>query len=238
MSNSGKSWLQWLLVSLGLIALSGYGASAISLICTTFADHIFSLEFCFTNLCVKNWLSYFPDTLSIAKATSDFLVAIATTGGIVVALMSYISSINNSALTNHIAHYTVFQGFIDNEIRKRNRIDAASVDAFFWYNLIYPNSRKGIVGVSTQYTRVVLSLNKGIEESNAKAQHAADGSFRYKPHQMQMITLLREFGIQLQQQPRNDFYEIEDKIISLIVAVNNSFCYSESVTPLTKRKYL
>ncbi|MFM0477379.1 retron Ec48 family effector membrane protein [Paraburkholderia strydomiana] len=238
MSNSGKSWLKWLLISLGLIAISGYGASAISLICTTFADQILSLDFCFTNACVKNWLSYFPDTLSIAKATSDFLVAIATTGGIVVALMSYISSINNSALTNHIAHYTVFQGFIDNEIKKRNRIHAASVDTFFWYNLIYPNSRNGVVGVSKQYTGVVLSLNKAIEESNARAQHAANGSFRYKPHQIQMITLLQEFGIQLQQQPRNDFYEIEDQIISLIVVVNNSFCYSEFIAPLAKRKYI
>ncbi|MGF6769483.1 hypothetical protein P3T18_001953 [Paraburkholderia sp. GAS199] len=238
MNKSGWRWIWWLLSGLVATALIGYGFSLASLLWTSYKLQLFSLHFCLTDGCLKYWLESVPNALAVAKATSDFLVAVATTGGIIVALMSYVSSVSNSAITNHISHYSVFQSYVSNEIHKRRRIDPSAVDTFLWYNLIFPQSRDGSIKISLEYRNLVLALGACICESNAQAQYAAEGSFRFKPHQSKIIEQLKKFGIALEHQPRNDFYEIEDQVISLVDSVNKSFCFSHTIPMIDKRLYV
>lgn len=48
---------------------------------------------------------------------------------------------------------------------------------------------------------------------------------------------LIDSGVTMFLSPRNDFFEVEEQIFSLIDRVNQSFCYSGDVPLLKKKKY-
>ena len=232
------SALNWLIIFLSLFAVIGFGLSLVTAIATGLKDGFFSLSLCFHKECVKSVITEFEHSFTIAKATLDFLVAVATTGGIIVALLSYLHSSTTAALTNHIAHFSIFQNYVINEVTKRDRISPISVDNLVWYNLIFSTSRSGKTDVSGTYINFVNELNELILKSNDQAIQARDGSFRYKPHQERIRDQLKKSGIEVSFMPRNDFFEMEGQLFSLIDRVNQSFCYSNSVPILEKRKYI
>lgn len=238
MSKKKKLSIKPLLVALAAIAILGYAASLYSFYTTGKKVGITNHSICFSSDCVEYWSKTFEYSLAIAKSTSDLLVAFATAGGIIIALMSYIASVSTSALANHISHYTIFQGYVINEISKRDRISPTSIDILTWYNHIFSTSRTGVMTVSSEYLAYIDRLNDQIAASNEQAKRAKDGEFRYKPHQEKMKDILAETGIIVRFQPRNDFYEIEDQIFSLITGINKSFCYADSVPILVQRKYV
>jgi hypothetical protein len=164
-------------------------------------------------------------------------VAVATAGGILVALWNYFSVVENSALANHISHFSTFQTYLNNEISKRSRIHAGSIDTFHWYNMIFPNSKSGSMIVADGYKGFVGDLNAKISNSNFLASTPTGESFRYKPHQVAMKSQLEKIGILIPLQPRVEYYEIEDQLFSLISCVNNAFCVGGNVEMLTERKY-
>jgi len=45
-------------------------------------------------------------------------------------------------------------------------------------------------------------------------------------------------SIEIDKMPRNDFYEVEDQILSLIRNVNRTFCYSSYIPEIVERRYL
>ncbi|MQM32091.1 MAG: hypothetical protein CRU78_16905 [Candidatus Accumulibacter phosphatis] len=165
------------------------------------------------------------------------MVALATTGGIIVALLSYLNSASATALTNHIAHFTIFQDYVSNEIAKRRGISPGSIDILVLYNLIFSTSRNGKTDVSDGYIDFVCQLNALIDFSNEQAQRAKEGSFRYKQHQERIRDHLMGAGLTVSFAPRNDFFETEGQVFALIDRVNQSFCYSASVPVLIPRKY-
>jgi hypothetical protein len=219
-------------------AVIGFGLSLITTVSTGLKDGFFSLPLCFHKECMESVIKEFEYSFTIAKATLDFLVAVATIGGIIVALLSYLNSSSTAALTNHIAHFSIFQNYVINEVTKRDRISPASVDTLVWYNLIFSTSRSGKTDVSEIYISFVKELNELINQSNAQAERAHDGSFRYVPHQQRIITQLKRAGIDVSPSPRNDFFEMEGQLFSLINRVNQSFCYSDSVPVLEERNYI
>jgi hypothetical protein len=221
-----------------IIALVGYGATLGSVLITLSKWGFSESEFCFSNTCVANFTEMTKDSFAIAKATSDFLVALATVGGIVVALLSYFSSVDNSALANHIAHYSTFQQYVNSEISKRRRIDSSSLDSFFWYNLIFPHSKKGDMAVSSKYKDLMEKVGRTISESNQLVDTANPTGFRFKNHQEEMKRTLAGLQIAIPNQPRLEFYEIEDQIISLITCVNHAFCPEGGIPSFSSRKYL
>lgn len=232
------SQLGKLILFLLFCAAIGFGLSLITTVYTGIKDGFFSLPLCFHKECVKSVITEFEYSFTIAKATLDFLVAVATIGGIIVALLSYLNSSSTAALTNHIAHFSIFQNYIINEIAKRDRISPASVDNLVWYNLIFSTSRSGKTDVSERYIKFVKELNVLIGQSNVQAERAHHGSFRYKPHQEKIIPQLKKAGIDVSFLPRNDFFEMEGQLFSLINRVNQSFCYSNSVPLLEERRYI
>lgn len=234
----GISPLNVLAYSLVAVSAIGFGLALWSFIETGRHGHIFSLQICMSNSCVEYFVDKFSQSLAIARSTLDLLVAIATTGGIVVALLSYLNSSSTAALTNHIAHFSIFQNYVINEISKRKRISHESIDLLVWYNFIFSTSRSGKTDVSASYITFIRKLNDLIDASNAKAERAIDGSFRYKHHQEGIQRHLRNAGIEIQFCPRNDFFEMEGQIFSIIDRINQSFCYSSEVPTLHQRKYI
>lgn len=238
MNKIGPRSVSILVGALGAIALIGYLLSVASIISTSIHLALFAKPLCLDDACIKTWAQANEYSLAIAKTTSDLLVALATAGGIVVALMSYVSTVSNSALANHINHYAIFQSYVNNEIRKRNRIEDSSIDIFLWYNSIFHKSRFGVMSVSSEYTDFIKDLNKKITTSNDHARFAKEGSFRYTQHQAQIKEQLQIIGISISFQPRNDFYEIEDQVFSLISAVSQSFCFSAEIPQIVRRIYV
>jgi hypothetical protein len=222
---------------LSVIFSTGLFLTVWSFFKTAVALDVISLKICFENDCVKRFMSNFDQSIIIAKGTLDFLVAIATAGGIVVALLSYLSSANTAALSNHIAHFSIFQEYVVNEVLKRNRVSPTSVDILRLYNLIFSTSRRGKTDMSFNYIIFVKKLIGIIKESNDKAQHAKDGSFRYKQHQVDIRDHLKTAGILVFLSPRNEFFEMEEQVFSLIDGINQSFCYSTTVPPLPVKSY-
>jgi hypothetical protein len=238
MNKIGPKSVEILIWLLAIVAIIGYSLSGLAIINTSLHLNFFSKPLCLEEACVQLWAKANEYSLAIAKTTSDLLVALATAGGIVVALMSYVSNVSNSALANHINHYAIFQSYVNNEIEKRSRIEASSIDIFLWYNAIFRESRVGVMSVSGEYHKFVKELNEKISASNNQAKSAKDGTFRYTLHQAQIKEQMKIIGIIISSQPRNDFYEIEDQVFSLISAVNQSFCFSTKIPPLVTRAYV
>lgn len=231
-------YLNVLVSGLLIVTALGVVLSCLVFFLTGFAGGEFSSALCFSNECVKRFFDAFDQSFLILAKTLELLVGLATIGGIVVALMSYLNSASATALSNHISHFTIFQNYVASEILKRNRISPSSVDTFVWYNLIFSNSRTGKTSISEGYCQIIVTLNEVLSFSNEQARTAAQGSFRYMPHQQRMIDALLLLGITLTHQPRNEFYEVEDQILSLISSLNKSFCYSDKVPVLSKREYV
>lgn len=227
-----------LVLSLGAVAVCGMLVSFIVFLATGFAESVFYKEFCLTNTCVEYGLSLYSQALLVLKETLNLLVTLATIGGIIVALLSYLNSSGATALSNHISHFSIFQSYIANEISKRDRLSASSIDIFLWYNAIFFKSRSGLTTISPEYVFLVEAINDEIKKSNLQSESVVDGSFRYRPHQERIIQTLKNIGVVLTHQPRNEFYEIEEQILSLIITVNKSFCYSDQVPQIIKRKYI
>ncbi|MCF7535573.1 retron Ec48 family effector membrane protein [Pseudomonas petrae] len=230
-------YLNFLTVGLLLVAALGVLSSAAILVTTGIGGE-FGRPLCFDNACIKKFIELYDQSFLILTATLNLLVGVATIGGIIVALMSFLNSANATALTNHISHFSIFQSYVTLEISKRNRISATSVDTFVWYNLIFSNSRTGKISISNEYCSIISALNNEISLSNEQARTAVQGSFRYMPHQRRIIDALACLGIALTHQPRNEFYEIEDQVFALISSLNKSFCYSDKVPSLLKRHYV
>lgn len=231
-------YLNYLVAGLLVVTVLGFFFSVSVFLVTGFMRDEFTRSFCFSNDCVERFFKIFDQSFLILDATLDVLVGLVTVGGVVVALMSYLNSASATALSNHISHFSIFQSYVASEISKRNRISQSSVDVFVWYNLIFSNSRTGKTSISDQYCDVISALNLEISFSNDQARTAVKGSFRYMPHQQRIIEALLSLGIVLTHQPRNEFYEIEDQVFSLISSLNNSFCYSDKVPELLKRRYV
>lgn len=150
-------YLNYLAAGLLLVAAIGVLLSTVALMATGVGGE-FARPLCFNNGCIKKFLELFDQSFLILTATLNLLVGLATIGGIIVALMSFLNSANTTALTNHISHFSIFQNYVAVEVSKRNRISPASVDTFVWYNLIFSNSRKGKTSISDEYCSIIAAL--------------------------------------------------------------------------------
>ena len=226
-----------IIVFFAIVTILGYGICLLSVATTILQSDLKDRPFCLNSECLERFVRAVEPSLAFGKATSDLVVAIATAGGIVIALWSYFNAVNNSALGNHISHFSIFQSYLNSEIEKRNRINVSSIDTFYWYNLIFPNSKSGMMTVSEKYKKTVIEINNQILLSNNLSSTATGESFRYVRHQKDMKENLMAIGITVFMQPRIEYYEAEDQVISLIACINSSFCLEAEIPKLIARKY-
>jgi hypothetical protein len=211
-------------------------AAAIAAI-TIQQKQLYSNPLCLTSECVKRFTETIEPALAVAKGTIDLGVAIATIGGIFVALLSYLSSANNAALTNHIEHLKVFTEYIDSEIEKRDRLSRALFDTLFLYGKIFSQSRSGRTTVSEDYRVFLVELKRIIEESNERCVVGTPGGFSYNEHQRRVRDHMAKIGITVFSAPRNDYFEMESQLLSLLHRLSQSFCPPGTLPELPARKY-
>ncbi|CAM2775237.1 retron Ec48 family effector membrane protein [Pseudoalteromonas distincta] len=197
-----------------------------------------TFTFCFKNECVNNTINTFSGAIKFFSGLIFILTSIATIGGIFIALMGYINNHQSNMLNNHISHFSLFKEYLKAETLKRDRLSLSAFDVFKWYNLIFENSRTGSMNISKTYISLITEVNRELDVSNKQSQQATEGSFYYKKHQYRVINVLKKLGVILEVHPRNDFYEIEGQLLSLISSINNEFCACESIPKLNERKYI
>lgn len=199
---------------------------------------MYNYEFCFTNDCLKYTGTIFGSTFELATKSVQLLTSIATIGGIIFAILSYLNVAQTNALNNHISHFTIFQDYVQSEILKRHLLSAKHIDIFTWYNLVFENSRNGSIDVSERYILTIEKINSSIKKSNEQAQKASAGSFRYKDHQELMISSFSSLGVTLTRHPRNDFFEIEGELLDLISITNKAFTPGSDIKLFLSRNYI
>lgn len=234
---TGDKRLSVLIFLIILIGSIGFSISIAVFFLGGLSDGLFKEDFCFKKDCIKHAKDTFDYSLYIIFGTINLLVAMATVGGIFVALLSYLHSTSATAFGNHISHLVVFHSYLASEISKNHRISPSSLDVFYWYNLIFPDARSGMLMVSTTYEVLIKNVRDEIVSSNNSASNAKSGSFRYVDHQNRMVVALSGLGIRVDRQPRVDFFEVEKQILSLIKSVNFAFCRQSSRCDLPKSIY-
>lgn len=222
---------------LALIFVLGFGLSITSALVSIYDKNLIEHDICFNGDCVKRLLQEIEPALGIAKGAIDFGVAIATIGGIFVALLSYLSSANNAALTNHIEHLKIFAEYIESEVKKRDRLSYSNFDTLLLYGKIFNQSRVGKTTVSDGYRVFISDLNNVIEESNERCIGGTPGGFSYKDHQRRIRDHLCSLGIVIYAAPRNDYFEMENQLFSLLHRLNQSFCPPGVLPDIAARKY-
>lgn len=234
----GARWLRKLGIALSLILMIGLLLSISIWICTSMQENLFSLDICFTNKCVSDFGDSISTSLAVAKSTLDICVAVATIGGIFVALLSYINTANNNALTNHIEHLKVFSEYLESEIKKRDRLRSELFDSLLLYSTIFNESRHGNTAVSKEYIEFIVQLNNIVIESNQRCTTGTPGGFSYRDHQKSIRDHLAKSGITVYLAPRNDYMMMEAQLFSLINRVNQSFCPTQTVPAVEKSTYV
>lgn len=204
---------------------------------TIYKQQLYRGGFCLTADCVAFLAHAVSPALEVAKATLDVGVAIATIGGIFVALLSYISSASTAALTNHLEHLKVFTEYIEAELTKRDRLSRSNFDILLLYSKIFSQSRIGKTTVSEDYKEFILGLNRIIEESNERCSSGTPGGFSYNGHQRLVRDHLKPLGITVVNAPRNDYFEMESQLFSLLHRVSQSFCPAGLLPAICERKY-
>jgi hypothetical protein len=220
-----------------IVLLLGFGFSLAVLVSTSLEKQYFEKPTCFTNFCIKEYFGAISESLSIAKATLEVGVAMATIGGIFVALLSYFNTSGNAALTNHIEHLKVFSDYLEAEIKKRDRLSAGLFDTLLLYGSIFSQSRIGKTTVSEDYKIFTSKLNLLIVESNDRCVVGTPGGFSYADHQRRIRDHLAPVGIKIYSAPRNDYFEMEGQLFSLLHRLSQSFCPPGSVAPIIERSY-
>lgn len=204
----------------------------------TYTGHGLSFsDICFSSSCIIEFSETFSGSIAVFKAGTYVLWIFAAVSGVYIALNSYVSTVRAAALTGYINHVRLFRDYLKEQSEELKRINWGKIDSHIWYELGFPNSKKGDVSVSPQYLDAVQSVAKVFEESSRKLQPSG-GKFVHVDHQNRLMTALKPFGINITRMPKNDFIAMENEIISLLDAVNRTF--AENVLELYKceRRYL
>lgn len=235
--NSIPGEAQGLVKILLAISIVGLLISLLIFATTVFQATTRSLQVCLSNDCVENFLKIFSQVPVVLNATIQLLVAVSTIGGIFVALLNYLSSSKNEAMTNHLSHISLFKGYVDAELSKCRRVSVSSIDVMHLYNSIFSTSRSGRTDISEDYKRFVLALNSIIIESSKISMTSAPGGFRYTKHQQSILGVFAHVGVKLERLPRNDFFEMEGELLSFFERINHSFCFNGDIPKFEDRKY-
>lgn len=213
-----------LVAVIAVIFLCGLLLFSVVLVQTSYREQLFSKELCFAQVCVDYYLKEVGTAFSIAKSTLDVCVSVATVGGIFVALLSYFNTSGNAALTNHIEHLKVFGDYLESEIKKRDRLSSNLIDNLLLYGMIFNQSRSGKTTISGEYRDFIFDLNKIIIESNSRCATTTPSGFSYVAHQKKVRDHLAKAGVTVYLAPRNDYFEMESQLFSLLHRISQSFC--------------
>ncbi|TMO04314.1 hypothetical protein CWB60_16790 [Pseudoalteromonas sp. S327] len=237
MTNTKELKSKFLLFSL-IPIITSFVIAILFYIATMSKKSISSLDICFSNSCVQNFVSIFSASLKTIEIGASISIGVTTVYGIFIALENYLSHQKTAKFSNHLANYQLFKGFVITEVGNTHRLSPKAINTFKLYNLIFPSSREGELEPSNKYRNFLCELNSIISDSNAKITDLKSGEFKYKPHQKNIKELLLKAGIEIEFLPRRDFYDIESDVLKIIDRINSEFCHYAEMPSLLKRKYI
>ncbi|HHQ6579377.1 TPA: retron Ec48 family effector membrane protein [Serratia fonticola] len=219
--NLDKSIVALIIVIIS-ISFIGFGLSIVIFISTFSEESLYSREICFSERCLKFFFSKTEGIVSVLQATAWLLTLITTVGGVLIAIMTYKTSVKNSNLTNHISHLNMFRDYINAEIGKRQFISSEKINIYKWYGMIFPESKKGDVAISTNYVENIKDIEKVVEKANYDIS-SPQISYSYNNHQRDLISKMDVLGIKISTGPKNEFILVEEQVFELIDCINITF---------------
>lgn len=196
-----------------------------------------SRNFCFETSCVRRFFSVFDTVPALTDFLIKIFIGLATVLGVVYALDNYLNAASTSRTSVYLSHLKIFNEYVSNEVKSDSRISLKAIDTLKWYNLAFPYSRDGSLVVGQDYKNLIAEIRHMIEISNSKITGKVAIAFDYKIHQSLMIPSLKNLGINVQRLPKNDFFEVESIVISIINKVNKELCRDSSIPRLIETNF-
>lgn len=198
---------------------------------------LYKKNICLSSRCLALFSKDMEGVILATQAFGWLLTTFVTIYGVVIALRTYYSGVQNNHNTNYTAHLTMFRDFANVELLKRNSIHPEKINMFKWYAIMFPLSRKGEFQVSEDYKNMILNVQKVIEEANSYITDA-DKDYKYRTHQRNLIKAFCGFGVEISNGPKNTFVEIEAQVFNFIDAINLSFTDITVELSKIERRYI
>ena len=198
---------------------------------------LFNADFCFSTSCFKRFFSIFHGVPTLVDFLIKIFIGLATVLGVIYALDNYLNSASTSRTNVYLSHLKIFNDYVLNEFKNDTRISIKGIDTLKWYNLAFPHSRDGSLVVGKDYKDFIAEIRRVIEISNSKITGKIAIAFDYKNHQSQMIPNFKKIGVNIQRLPKNDFFEVESVVFSIINKVNKELCMDDSISRLIETKF-
>ncbi|MBA5600808.1 hypothetical protein H1224_06995 [Pectobacterium aroidearum] len=227
---------KWFSITIGLLFAFLFLTLVISFINTIVSRELYHREFCFESSCIEYLGREIAGVISLGQAFGWFITLITALGGALIALHTYVSGVNNSNVTNHIAHFSMFRDFVNSEIAKRKKIYPDTVDVYFWYNTIFPNSKSGDLNFSSDYVLILENIKSIVDEANDNIA-LLSGKYKYQVHQRKIKDICSRIGVSVSSGPKNIYIDIELELFGLIDSVNTTFIGNFPVLCSIQRKY-
>ncbi|UQG59350.1 retron Ec48 family effector membrane protein [Marinobacter sp. M3C] len=198
----------------------------------------FQRDLCIKKSCIENFLDFIELSTAAFSTTISLTITAFTVLGIYFAVLNYIATAKTNAISNHLLNLNTFKDYLNDELKRKERVNKGSIDTFKWYNLVFPSSKTGQLTPGYKYELLLKKINDCIKYSNSEYSSSSTPSFEYKPHQRRIIEAMAAIGIKIEFMPRNDFKAAEKEIIDLINTTNQEFCGEQSLQKLTEPEYL
>lgn len=192
---------------------------------------------CFESKCISNLAKNMDGILLLFQGFGWVITTFVTVYGVIIALNTYYSGVQNSNISNHTTHLNMFRDFLNSELSKRNAIYPDSINIFKWYGVMFPKSREGVFIVSAEYKEIMCEIKGVIEDANNHII-SADKDYKYKTHQRKLIEVLGKIGISMSNGPKNTFVEIEEQVFEYLDTINLSFSSMKIQLSKIDRKYI
>jgi hypothetical protein len=205
------------------------------------SDPYSTYSFCFSEKCLGVIQSRFPIQLTLIKEAIRATAIVITFLSLWTGFNTYSLTLSNSILNNHIANFKLFCEYCDNEILKYGKISKSKLNYFKLYNLLYPNSKKGVFDEFECYHTYLLKVKEVVDESSCFYESFNNNRgkihYDYRRHQYKLIKVLADFGIALEITHRNDFYFIESELFLFIDSITAAFTDKKIELNKLEKKY-
>ena len=210
---------------------------SIVIISTVSDQKLYDRDLCFSSECIATFSKEVEGITLLIQAFGWFLITFVTIYGVIIALKTYYSGVQNNNNTNHTTHLTMFRDFANSELAKRNSISPDKVNIYKWYSIMFPDSRNGVFIASDSYIEMISEVRDVINQANSHITEV-NKDYKYKVHQRKLILTFSKFGIILSNGPKNAFVEVESQLFEFLDVMNNSFSTMRIELSKVDRKYI
>ena len=140
---------------------------SIVIISTISDQKLYDRNLCLSSQCIAMFSKEIEGITLLIQAFGWLLITFVTIYGVVIALRTYYSGVQNNNNTNHTTHLTMFRDFANSELSKRNSISPDKVNIYKWYSIMFPQSRRGVFIVCENYIKLINEVVDVINQANS-----------------------------------------------------------------------